>query len=100
MLVEISIALLAVTGAHEPKVLSPHPGNPTDADRVVLERAIKQCHLHEGAIYFVQYDVPREPVIKMTRANGDTEEQLTCALKYFPADFNARFGLEFEPPPQ
>jgi hypothetical protein len=69
---------------------------PTDADIAVLQRATRECHLHEGALTFVQHAAPREPVIRMTRAYGDTDEQFQCATRYFPDDFNTRFGLEFE----
>jgi len=77
----------------------PSASNPTSADIAVLERATRECHLHQGALSFVQKAVPIEPVIKVTRAFGDTQQQLDCALKYFPEDFNVRFGLEFEAEP-
>jgi hypothetical protein len=76
--------------------ISPQPGNPSDGDKAVLQQTIDQCHLHPGSLYFVQYEVPREPVIRMTRSLGDTDAQLQCAMSHFPADFAARFGTEFE----
>jgi hypothetical protein len=69
--------------------------NPTAGDIAVLQRATKECHLHEGALSFVRRAVPIEPLIRMTTTFGDTEQQLDCALKYFPEDFDRRFGLEF-----
>lgn len=74
------------------------PDNPTSADKAVLQEAAEQCHLHPGALTFVQYDVPQEPVIRMTRAFGDTDAQLDCAMSHLPGEFNERFGVEFEPP--
>ena len=91
------LSLLMATGcATAPPPSGPSASNPTSADIAVLQRATKECHLHQGALSFVQYAVPREPVIKMTRAFGDTQQQLDCALKYFPEDFNMRFGVEVE----
>ncbi len=76
--------------------LSPQPGNPSDGDKAVLQHAIHECHLHPGALYFVQYAVPREPVIRTTRRLGDTDAQVQCALAHLPEDFAERFGMEFE----
>lgn len=76
------------------------PDNPTSADKAVLEQASEQCHLHPGALTFVQYDVPQEPVIRMTRAFGDTDAQLDCAMSHLPSEFSERFGVEFESPAQ
>jgi hypothetical protein len=90
-------ALVAiVVWANTVPPVAPTDAEPTSADIEVLRLATRECHLHEGALSFVHRTVPVEPVIRMTRAYGDTQEQLDCALKYFPADFNARFGVEFE----
>jgi hypothetical protein len=90
-------AVLLATGcATSAPPSGPSASDPTSADIAVLQRATKECGLHQGALSFVRYAVPREPVIKMTRAFGDTQDQLDCALKYFPPDFYMRFGAEVE----
>ena len=89
-------ALLMAAPSFDQRPISPLPDNPTTADKAVLLRAIRECQLHPGSLYFIQRAIPREPVIKMTRALGDTEQQLQCAYRHFPADFSTRFGLEFE----
>jgi len=80
------------------KQLPLRPDNPTSADKAILEEAAEECHLHPSALTFVQYDVPQEPVIRTTRAFGDTDAQLACAVSHLPPEFNERFGVEFEPP--
>jgi len=77
----------------------PRQDSPSASDKAVLMEVASKCHLHEGALYFVQYDVPREPVIHSTRALGDTEAQMICALENLPKDFSFRFGLDVEAPP-
>ena len=90
-------ALVAIAvSASTAQPIAPTDAQPTSADVEVLRLATRECHLHEGALSFVHRIMPVEPVIRMTRAYRDTQEQLDCALKYFPADFNTRFGIEFE----
>jgi hypothetical protein len=89
-----ALAMLAPVATQQ--VQSPRQGRPTAADKAVLLQVGAKCHLHAGAIYFVQYGVPREPVIHMTRALGDTETQIICALQNLPEGFSARFGLDTE----
>ena len=90
-----ALVVIAVS-ASTAQPVAPTDAEPTSADIAVLRLATRECHLNEGALSFVHRTVPVEPVIRMTRAYGDTQEQLDCALKYFPADFNTRFGLEVE----
>ena len=66
----------------------------------MLKQVAAKCHLHDGALYFVQHNIPHEPTIHMTRALGDTEAQMVCVLQSLPEDFNARFGMDTEPIPQ
>jgi hypothetical protein len=95
----IVAALVMLSALTTTQVQSPREDSPTAADKAILQQVAARCHLHAGAIYFVQYDVPREPVIHTTRALGDTEAQITCALQNLPEDFSVRFGLDTEPMP-
>jgi hypothetical protein len=79
------LSLLMATGcATAPPPSGPSASNPTSADIAILQRATKECHLHEGALSFVQYAVPREPVIKMTRAFGEHSSSLIAPSNTSP----------------
>lgn len=51
-----------------------------------------------GAVYFIQRDVPVEPVIHITSAFGDADAQKLCVLQSLPSDFSMKFGLDVEAP--
>jgi hypothetical protein len=91
------IAALALAAAAPPKSATAQPVIPTAADQAALDNAIKQCNLHAGSLYFIQYPPPHPTVIRLTREQGDTQGQLDCALNYLPKSFEGRFGLQFEP---
>ena len=79
-------------------VMDPRPDSPTNAEKELLTTVATKCGMHDGAVYFIQYNVPIEPVIHMTHALGDTDAQALCVLQGLPQDFSAKFGLDVEAP--
>jgi len=98
MILAAVAVMVAVSGAQD--VVAPQPDNPTSRDKSELRQVATKCHLHEGALYFIQYKEPSEPVIHMTRALGDTEAQEICVLQNLPKDFSTRFGIDTVMPPK
>jgi hypothetical protein len=96
----ILAALALLAPITDQQILFPQRDNPTAADKMTLMQAAAKCGLHAGAAYFIQYNVPREPVIHITRGLGDTDEQALCVLQNLPSDFSFRFGLDVEAPPK
>ncbi|MCH8615737.1 hypothetical protein LZ016_06440 [Sphingomonas sp. SM33] len=91
----VALALMA-DASNGQKVLAPRPDNPTSDDKATLMQVAAKCQLHEGALYFVQYKAPTEPVIHMTGTMG--EAQKICVLENLPNDFSMRFGMDILAP--
>jgi hypothetical protein len=75
-------------------------GNPFDVDKLLLLQAGRACHVHDGAVYFIQHSRLDAPAIHTTKALGDTDAQITCVLQRLPADFIARYRVDAEVTPQ
>ena len=75
---------------------NPKPDIPSAGDKAVLVQAARDCHVHPGSVYFVQYANPDLTVIHMTHAMGDTDEQLSCVLNHFPESWASKFGQDVE----
>ena len=92
----VALALLAPVSTDV--TLTPRPDTPTAAEKAILVSIAAKCGMHQGAAYFIQKDVPQEPLIQITQALGDTEGQVMCVLQGMPADWAMKFGLVAESP--
>jgi len=93
------LALLAAS-ITSPQAAHLGSGNPFEADKLLLLQASRACHVHDGAVYFIQHSRLEAPAIHTTAALGDTEAQLTCVLQSLPSEFMARYRVDVEVPPQ
>ena len=57
-----------------------------------------KCGMHQGAAYFIQKDVPHEPLIQISQALGNTEGQVMCVLQRLPKDWFMKFGSVIDAP--
>jgi hypothetical protein len=92
----VALALLAPVSTEV--ILPPRPDTPTAAEKAILVSAAAKCGMHNGAAYFIQEEVPREPLIHITQSLGDTEEQVMCVLQGLPKDWSMKFGLLTDSP--
>ena len=92
----IVAALMFLAPVSANVVVRPRTDSPTSAEKALLRSVAAQCGMHDGAAYFIQYDVPLEPVIHLSRTLGDTDAQVTCVLRGLPEDFSTKFGLDVE----
>jgi hypothetical protein len=72
--------------------------NPFEIDKLVLLQASRTCHLHDGSIYFFQHSRSEAPAIHTTRALGDTDLQIACALQALPAEILGRYRIDTDKP--
>ena len=92
----LSLLLAAPFGSlHATTTRSSHP---FESDRALLLGVSRACHVHDGAVYFIQHSRLGAPTIHTTAALGDTDAQITCVLQSLPAEFVARYGLDGEEP--
>src|SRR4051794_7472864 len=94
----VALALLAPVSTEV--VLPPRSETPTAAEKAILVSVAAKCGMHKGAAYFIQEEVPREPLIHVTQSIGDTEEQVICVLKGLPNDWRRKFGSLTDTPRQ
>src|SRR5690349_1682571 len=96
-MISFALALLAPVTAGQVSI--PRTDSPTASEKAELQNIAKKCGLHDGALYFIQYNIPQEPVIHFTRALGDTEAQNKCVLENMPQEWASKFGLDTETMP-
>jgi len=92
------LAVVALAQVSAEVVLPPRPDSPTAAEKAILVSVAAKCGMHDGTVYFIQEDVPREPLIYITKELGDTDAQVWCVLQALPKDFFTKFGSLTEAP--
>jgi hypothetical protein len=90
-------AIVALLAPATPlQIRPPRSDIPTVADKTALSRAAAKCGVPQSAAYFIQYNIPQEPVLHVA---ASSETQFLCVMHSLPSDFSNRFGLE-TPEPQ